>query len=81
MSAENRIWEYLITHNRQATNYEIANFMRGSEGQLSTTQRLRDIRKELQAIGKDLSCTIIRTGVYLYKIEDHITQDSQLIGV
>lgn len=70
MSAKQKIWEYLITHNYQATNAQIAECLRGSKGQLSWGQRLREIRGELQAKGRDLSCREIKPGIYLYKIEE-----------
>jgi len=52
----------------EATNAQIAEFMRGSKGQLSWGQRLREIRKELIAKGGDLECKEIKPGIYLYKV-------------
>jgi len=68
MSAKNKIWQYLITHNNQATNAELADWLRGQKGQLSIGQRLREIRKDLIAKGGDLTCREIKTGIYLYKV-------------
>ena len=68
ISAKNKILQYLISHNNQATNAELAELLRGQRGQLSWSQRVRDIRKELKAKGKDLTCKELRVGIYLYQI-------------
>lgn len=70
MSSKEKIWRFLIENNGRATNAEIANWMRGQKGQLSIGQRLREIRQELQAGGKDLICTELRPGIYLYQITE-----------
>ena len=67
MSAKQRIWCFLRDKG-SATNAEIAEHMRGTRGQLSWGQRLREIRQDLQAKGDDLKCTEIKPGIYLYKI-------------
>ena len=68
MSSKDKIWQYLITHDNQATNAQLADWLRGSKGQLSWGQRLRELRQELQAKGGDLTCRELRPGIYLYKI-------------
>ena len=67
MSSKSRLWQFLINKG-QATNAEIAEFMRGTKGQLSWGQRIRELRQELQAKGGDLTCQELKTGIYLYKI-------------
>lgn len=67
MSAKSKIWQFLLDKG-EATNAQIADFMRGSKGQLSWGQRLRELRQELQAKGGDLTCREIKTGIYLYKV-------------
>jgi len=69
MNSKDKIWQYLITHDNQATNWQIdALFARGEKGSLSWAQRLRQIRQELHAQGKDLKTKHISGGTYLYKI-------------
>lgn len=67
MSSKSRIWQFLAETGSR-TNVEIANFVRGTKGQLSWGQRLRDIRKELIARGDNLECKEIRPGIYKYTI-------------
>jgi hypothetical protein len=67
MNSKSRIWQFL-SERGEATNAEIASFMRGSKGQLSWGQRLREIRQELQAKGQDLACKECRPGIYRYTI-------------
>jgi len=70
MTAKQRLWQYLITHNRQAYNYELAGCLVGNKGYLAWGQIVRDLRKDLKKIGKDLLCEKKEGGVYLYRIED-----------
>jgi hypothetical protein len=67
MNSKSRLWQYL-SERGEATNAEIAEFFRGTRGQLSWGQRLREIRKELQAKGGDLTCRELRPGIYSYKV-------------
>lgn len=67
MSSKDKIKSFLICRG-SALNYEIAQLLEGQPGQLSTGQRLREIRKELQAEGGDLSCEEERPGVYRYTV-------------
>lgn len=67
MNSKSRLWQFL-SDKGEATNAQIAEFFRGTKGQLSWSQRLREIRKDLQRKGGDLVCKEIRTGIYLYKI-------------
>jgi hypothetical protein len=67
MSAKSRIWQFLMDKGA-ATNAEIAEFMRGTRGQLSWGQRLREIRQELQARGGNLICSEVRPGIYKYQV-------------
>jgi hypothetical protein len=67
MSSKSRLWQFL-SNKGQATNSEIAEFFRGSKGQLSWSQRLREIRKDLIAKGGDLTCKELKQGIYLYKV-------------
>ena len=67
LSCKERIKIFLLMKGK-ATNAEIAELVRGTKGQLSWGQRLRDIRKDLQKKGKNLVCKEVRTGIYLYSI-------------
>lgn len=67
MSSKSRLWQYLLVKG-EATNAQIADFMRGSKGQLSWGQRIRELRKELIAKGGSLECSEIKRGIYLYKV-------------
>jgi len=67
MNSKSRLWQFL-SDKGQATNAQIAEFFRGTKGQLSWGQRLRELRQELQAKGGDLTCREIKPGIYLYKI-------------
>ena len=66
-SAKEKIRLFLMQKG-SATNAEIAELLRGQPGQLSTGQRLREIRQELIAQGGNLECREIRTGIYEYKV-------------
>lgn len=68
MSSKTKI-RRLLELKGAATNAEIAELLRGQPGQLSFGQRLRDIRKDIQAEGGDLLCEKLRTGIYLYKLQ------------
>ena len=68
ISSKSKIYNFLISKGGEATNTEIADFMRYKRGSLSWGQRLRDIRKEMKIKGGDLICKEIRTGYYLYKL-------------
>lgn len=68
MNSKSKIWQYLITHNNQATNAELADWMRGQKGQLSIGQRLREIRKSMQRRGGNLECKEVKSGIYRYRI-------------
>lgn len=76
MNAKARLWQFLSSKG-SATNVEIASFMRGSKGQLSWGQRLRELRQELQAKGKDLDCKALRPGIYLYTIVNPEPKDTE----
>jgi len=67
MSSKSKLWQFLLDRG-QATNSEIAEFMRGSKGQLSWGQRLRELRKDLQRKGGNLTCHEVKPGIYLYKV-------------
>lgn len=67
MNSKSRLWQFLSAKG-SATNAEIAEFMRGTVGQLSWGRRLRDLRKEMQAKGGDIICRELRKGIYLYKV-------------
>jgi hypothetical protein len=67
VSSKDRIKEYLMRR-VSATNAEIAEYMRGTPGQLSWGQRIREIRQELIAEGGDLKCSEVRPGIYLYRV-------------
>jgi len=77
MNSKSRLWQFLMDKG-QATNAQIAEFMRGSRGQLSWGQRLRELRKELQAKGGDLTCQEVKPGIYLYKVIQPEPQRSEL---
>lgn len=66
-SSYTRIKRFML-EKKQATNAEIAEYMRGTKGQLSWGQRLRDLRQELIKEGGNLECEEIRPGIYLYKV-------------
>lgn len=67
MNAKSRLWQFLSSKG-SATNAEICEFIRGSPGQLSWGQRIRELRKEMQAKGGDIACSELRKGIYLYTV-------------
>jgi hypothetical protein len=67
MSSKDKIKSFLFCKG-EATNAEIAELLHGQPGQLSTGQRLREIRQELRAEGGDLECKEVRPGIYLYRV-------------
>lgn len=67
VSSKERIKAYLMKR-VTATNAEIAEHLRGTPGQLSWGQRLREIRQELIAEGGDLRCVELRPGIYEYRV-------------
>ena len=67
LSSKKRIEQVLFAHGH-ITNAEAAELLRYSKGQLSFGQRLRDIRKDLQAQGKELNCVPKGNGVFDYVI-------------
>lgn len=67
MTGKERLKEFLFLKG-EATNAEIAEYMRYHPDALSWRTRVSDIRKELQLNGGDIICVHIKKGIYLYKV-------------
>lgn len=67
ISAYDQIKNFLMDRGETgATNGEIASFMAGKPGQLSTGQRIREIRQEVNELGGELICKRESKGNFRY---------------
>ena len=67
-SAKDRIKQFWLSRGR-VFNYEFVEFMKGHKGQLSWSQRVREIAQELRQEGYEVTVNRVREGVYEYGIK------------
>jgi hypothetical protein len=66
LSSHDRIKKFWLSRCR-VFNYEFVEHMKGHPGQLSWSQRVREVAAELRQEGYEVSVTRVRQGVYEYQ--------------